>query len=166
MAKSGPKPKDGLRYESGRLLPAGKREMPPPTLVARQTVITKQSGDSKWGSTLGLLYLEELVTALEMRTGFAYGIMRARFDAVMGMPRRSTQAMCYGDARRGASRDLPPEEIERLRDRHAELMAHVGNHRALLDLVCCDDRQPAAGDILRLRVALRGMSKWLGVEGI
>jgi hypothetical protein len=166
MAKLGRKPKEGLRYESGRLMPPERRDGPPPGLVARQTVITRQSADSKWGSKLGLLYLEELITAPEMRAGFAYGAFRARFDAVMGMPRRSTQAMCYGDARKATPRDLTEDEIHRLRERHADLIGVIGGVRTLLDAVCCEDRQPAAGDILRLRVALRLIQPWFGVEEI
>lgn len=166
MGKAGRKRIEGARYESGRLLPPERRDGPAPGIMARQIVIERQAADAKWGSKLGLLYLEELVTAPEMRTGFAYGAFRARFDAAMGMPRRTTEAMCYGESRKATPRDLDDDEVAKLRERHAGLLALVGGARPLLDLVCCEDRQPAVGDILRLRVALRRVQPWFGVPDI
>lgn len=130
----------------------------------RRAIIERQAADSKWGSTLGLLYLDEHLTSPEMRAGFAYGRLRGQYDAIQGLPRRSTQAMCYHEARAGVGNEMPADELLRLKERHMHLLAYSGGARMLLDQVCCDDRPPAAGDILRLAVALRRLVTWFGME--
>lgn len=166
MAKPGPKPKPGPRYENGRLVHESRRDGPPPGILARQAVIDRQLTSPKWGSKLGLMYLEEQITAPEMNAGLAYGFFVGRYDAVMGNGKRTTQAMSYGDARGGGGQPLNDEQILKLRERHADLMSIIGGAKSLVEHVCCEDRMPALGDILRLRVALRRLQPWFGVPDI
>lgn len=87
-AKPGPKLKAGERYASGALKP--NCSGPAPVAIKRAIeAALRGAGDPRWGSTIGRLRLEGVLTDRQLGAAESYGRLRGKFDRAMGMPRRS-----------------------------------------------------------------------------
>ena len=164
VARPGPKPKAGERYASGRLKPDSASGPAPVAIKRAVEAALRGAGDPRWGSTIGRLRLEGLISDRQLGAAESYGRLRGRFDKAMGMPRRSAGSVLYEAGRGRAARDLSDAELDALRTDHARLLAEVGPLRTVLDRVVLFDEAPLPSELPRLKVGLEMLVAWFRIE--
>jgi hypothetical protein len=167
MAKLGRKPVPGDRYESGRIKPHGGRNDGPPPMQVKRLLdeCLRAAMDPRLGTGLGRLLAYGEIKAHQFAAAEAYAKLRGRFDRATGVPCRTAQSPCYGDARSsgGGQEPLSDKAYQALVDDHRRLLAEVGRWFPMLERVCVDDGYlaederrslPAVLDMLAIRFGM------------
>ena len=168
-AKPGPKTQPGLRKPSGDLRPLERnRDVGgPPAQVKRLfDQALRKAADPRMGTVIGLLYLQQRLTARQFATGEAYAKLRGRFDKATMVPRRTMQSPSYGDAtsRAGSAPPLDEEAYVALVQRHTALLVLAGRRYPVLERACIDDSYVAEDEMRILRAGLDSLVDFLGID--
>lgn len=186
--KSGRKRKPGLRYPCGRLKrQETERDAMATALAARQRrygVTAAQARDARFGSSLGRLNIQELISDQQYDAGVAFGQLYQAHHAITGLPTptpRSVTAImiAVGLVEGFATIDAPEETIEKLRGRFdaatdaldqcdRDNRRSMGRKPSLLlyRVVCADEDTTLwpESDIGNLRLALNALARNFAID--
>ena len=145
-------PKPGDRYPSGQLK---KTEIAPALLARIRTAAERGQLDARFGSQVGRLFLCRELTAAEAATAFRMAEIYGRFEANNGLS-RSVRSPSYEAGSRGGGANAPdPDKLARIAQDNETWQAlqehllknHTRGTRALLELLCVDDRAIHSADL-------------------
>lgn len=186
--KTGRKRKSGLRYPCGRLKrQETERDAMATALAARQRhygVTAAQARDARFGSSLGRLNIQELITNEQYDAGVVFGQLYQAHHAIMGLPTPSPRSVtaimiAAGLVEGYVTTDAPEETIEKLRERFGgatdaldkcdrENRQNTGRKPSLLlyRVICADEDTTlwCANDIGNLRLALNYLARAFRID--
>ena len=154
--------KDRARYPSGKAKPDNSD----PVLRVKQLVEVAKRTMPIFDGPIGRLHLMKELTAQDVAAADYYVRRRARYDVVMGLPRRSAASPAY-EAHRGAPGQIgSDQEISRARSQWEHLWTAMGGDVcAIMDRVCIELLEPSWGEKAALRVALGRVALYAGLAG-
>ncbi len=78
----------------------------------------RSAEDPKLGTTIGRMFVADVITRDQFAAAEAYGRLRGRYDRAMGMPRRSAKSPVYDDIIHGPGIELPERVLRELKSDH------------------------------------------------
>lgn len=160
-----PKKENAERFPSGRIKPPEKQPGTPPALMRRAFELgLRKAADPILGTVLGWHKMAGVLTDLHVCAGKKYAETQGRYDAVMGLPRRSAASPAYGSGFSSGSGRQPEDRlIEDAKKRYAKMREAVQGCGpktiAIMDRTCVEDQHPTAWELTDLISGLNACVK-------